>query len=512
MNTKPENDPSHLQDIQGKSILIVDDNLAILGVLSGYLKNCGFTVLTEQDGNSAIEKAQSAIPALILLDIMMPGIDGFETCRRLKTIAVTQNIPVIFLTALSEVENKMRGFEVGAVDYVTKPIQFEEVFARVTTHLRIQQFQTQLKTQNNLLQQRNQELALLQQLGQMFSSSLDLNDVLNTALEGIQHLLKIYSASFWLIEQETGELVCMQAKGPGSESVLYKQLPLGQGITGRAAKKRESIVIPDIQVDKRHFKFVNDVHSMMSIPLQAKEKVIGILNLVDLRVGHFTSQDLILLEPIAAAAAIAIENARLYTTAQQEIAERKRAEAALEKANQELQRLALLDGLTQIANRRWFDEYLHLEWQRSIREGLPLALILCDVDYFKLYNDTYGHQAGDKCLQQIARAMSRAVQRPADFVARYGGEEFVIILPDTAADGARHVAQALQHAVQQLKIPHSQSSVNEYVTLSLGIVWTKPEQADSSAEFVAVADEALYEAKTQGRNRYLCSRTNRFEH
>ncbi|MBW4679864.1 MAG: diguanylate cyclase [Microcoleus vaginatus WJT46-NPBG5] len=184
-----------------------------------------------------------------------------------------------------------------------------------------------------------------------------------------------------------------------------------------------------------------------------------------------------------------------------DITARQRAEAALQKANRELERLATLDGLTQVANRRRFDQYLSQEWVRLAREMKPLSLILCDVDYFKNYNDTYGHQAGDDCLQQIARALNRTIQSSAHLLARYGGEEFAVILPNTNAETAFTLAEALRLAVQQLKIEHAKSLVSQYATLSLGVATIIPTQEFSPKTLISVADKALYLAKNQGRNR-----------
>ncbi len=177
--------------------------------------------------------------------------------------------------------------------------------------------------------------------------------------------------------------------------------------------------------------------------------------------------------------------------------------AALEKANQELLTLARSDGLTQIANRRHFDEVLRLEWNVLRREKLPLSLILCDVDYFKRYNDTYGHPAGDECLRQVAQVLRHSVRRPADLVARYGGEEFVVTLPNTSAEGAIHIATEIQKKVQQLQIPHAQSTVSHYVTLSFGIASLVPQPLTSPETLINLADHALYEAKRQGRNQIV---------
>jgi len=174
----------------------------------------------------------------------------------------------------------------------------------------------------------------------------------------------------------------------------------------------------------------------------------------------------------------------------------------LQQANQSLHRLAILDGLTQLANRRRFDEYLNQEWQRALREQHALALIICDVDCFKAYNDTYGHRAGDVCLQQVAWAICQVVHRPADLIARYGGEEFAIILPATDLSGASYVAEEIRQSVYWLRLPHEQSSVSEYVTVSLGVCSLIPDLTLSSTLLIDTADKALYDAKAAGRNTY----------
>lgn len=180
----------------------------------------------------------------------------------------------------------------------------------------------------------------------------------------------------------------------------------------------------------------------------------------------------------------------------------------LQEANLELQSLASLDSLTQIANRRYFDEYFNLEWQRLAREKVPLSLILCDVDFFKTYNDTYGHQAGDDCLQQVAKAIKSALKRSADLVARYGGEEFAIILPNTETSGAVHVAEKILAAVEAMEIAHANSQIGNKVTLSLGVASTVPGHKSSPATLIAAADRALYQAKAQGRARVILDRSN----
>ncbi|MBH8564171.1 diguanylate cyclase [Nostoc sp. CENA67] len=180
----------------------------------------------------------------------------------------------------------------------------------------------------------------------------------------------------------------------------------------------------------------------------------------------------------------------------------------MQAANLELQRLVNLDDLTQIANRRRFDECLHAEWHRLKREQMPLSLILCDIDFFKRYNDTYGHLAGDDCLRQVATALKSVVQRPADLIARYGGEEFVVILPNTKHQGAIHVARTILQAVRNLAIPHAESSVSKHVTISVGVVSIIPNLDLSPQDLMAAADKALYAAKQQGRDRVISFQFN----
>jgi diguanylate cyclase (GGDEF)-like protein len=181
---------------------------------------------------------------------------------------------------------------------------------------------------------------------------------------------------------------------------------------------------------------------------------------------------------------------------------RVRTQLTVKRQADALRALSLTDGLTGVANRRAFDERLDAEWRRCARAGLPMALILADIDHFKQYNDHYGHQAGDSCLAQAAAAMRRSAGRPQDLVARYGGEEFAILLPQLGAAGAERVAAKLQAEMETLAIPHALAPGRALLTLSMGVAEMVPHDAATPADLVQAADTLLYEAKAAGRGRY----------
>lgn len=289
-------------------VLVIDDDQTNIKVIIETLKTAGLTIISARNGEMGIKRASFSQPDLILLDVMMPGIDGFETCRRLKSEPATQSIPILFMTALNDEDSKVKGFDIGGVDYITKPVGQREVLARVKTHLN----------------------------------------------------------------------------------------------------------------------------------LQRKQKL--------------------------------------------------------------LERLAAIDGLTEIPNRRQFDEVLEKEWRRSQRAKYPLSLIAIDIDYFKQFNDTYGHTCGDECLRKVAQTLACSVRRASDFVARYGGEEFAAILPETPPEGAVEIAEKMRENVESLKIAHAGSAVSDCVTLSLGVGAIAPAREIPPKQLIETADRALYLAKASGRN------------
>lgn len=319
------------------NILIVDDIPSNIDILSSILGQVGYHVMIAYSGQSALVKSKNHNLDLIMLDILMPDIDGLTVCKQLKENPQTQDIPVIFMTGLSEIKDKVAGFEVGAADYITKPIQYQEVLARVNTHISIYQLQKQLK-------------------------------------EEVEH------------------------------------------------------------------------SNQLTQTLKTKTK-------------------------------------------------------ELEYANKILEKLANIDGLTCIANRRCLDLHLEKEWANLVHKQKPLALLLIDIDHFKLYNDHYGHQAGDECLQMIANTIEQSLSRPTDLVGRYGGEEFMVLLPNTMQIQAIEIANTIQNNIQYLNIPHIAASRYNRITASIGITSITLYTQETLEQLIEAADKALYSAKNTGRNR-----------
>jgi len=227
-------------------------------------------------------------------------------------------------------------------------------------------------------------------------------------------------------------------------------------------------------------------------------EVRGVIAVEDIAFPDYLDQYLNLALSVVDLCELPIENARKYETL-------LHTEEMLRNANENLYQLSTTDALTGIANRRAYDEYVEIEWKKMLRNNTPLALIICDIDFFKKYNDRYGHNGGDICLHTVAQIIRQKAVRPGDFVARYGGEEFAVILPATKAAGAFHVAEKIRTAVAQYGIPHEDSAAAPCVTLSLGIAQIEPLLAAqlSSATLFRVADAALYQAKNEGRNRTI---------
>jgi len=326
-------------------ILLVDDVPINLQVLERLLAKNGYKTVSACDGVEALEKAAELHPDLILMDIMMPRLNGIDACIEFKQTEFGKDVPVIFLTALTDTGSMVSGFESGGVDYVTKPFQELELIVRVRTHLELR------------------------------AAKLEL------------------------------------------------------------AKHNQSLV--------------------------------------------------------------------------EELEERRQFEDELLAYEKELEQKVNIDELTQVANRRGMNQYLDEISQLLPKDSSELAMIMCDIDFFKNYNDQYGHPQGDVCLKQVALAISHAKKRPVDLVARYGGEEFLVILPHASVKEAERVAKELRAEVESLELKHEASSVSPHVTLSIGVASVTPDGSRETVDrLIAMADQALYLAKHAGRHRIVLYKEN----
>lgn len=469
----------------------------------------------------------------ILLDLHLPDCNGLDSLVQLKDQA--PDIPILVLTGLNDHALAVEAVRRGAQDYLVK--------GRFEGELLIRAIRYAIERHcigRQLRKQMDQERLLAQML-EHIRESLDIETILQTTVTEVRQFLKTDRVLLYHYESQDQRgivvdakddaanrhpwhpqvyqdlvLLCLLLREPqlipavvdwtdppvaGYTDFLQKcqlrsllTLPIWRTASLPAGATTEEKPLQSLPVSPHppakvpHKGGGGDARHPVSSPSREK-KLWGILIAHDCdEPRQWQPGEIEFLKHLTSQVAIAIQQSELYQQ--------------LEAANQRLQALTILDSLTGIANRRRFDEVLRTEWQRQAREKMPISLILCDIDYFKLYNDTYGHLAGDACLQQVARAIAACARRSADVVARYGGEEFAAILPDTDAWGANTVAERIREQVAALELPHEKSLVSAYVTLSMGIATTvPPAHLPCATTLIDAADTALYRAKETGRDR-----------
>ncbi len=347
------------------------------------------------------------------------------------------------------------------------------------------------------LRQQSEREQMIQVITHRIRQTLDLNQILETTADEIRHFLDVDRVLIYRFNSDQSRIVIAESLAQPWPSALGFEMPktyffelenslLYQGYIEAIDDVNEAIIQPS------HQQVLTDLHvqAKLTVPLWQGETLWGVMVAHQCRCPRvWKPLDRGCLLQLSVQVEIAIHQSELY--------------CQLAQANQELEQLATQDGLTQIANRRTFNRVLEQEWERMQRDQEPLSLLLIDVDYFKRYNDHYGHQAGDHCLCRVAQVLNQAVQRPADLVARYGGEEFAVLLPQTDAKGAVEVAQNIQSLLHALGIEHCYSPISLQVTVSIGLSAVVPSPTFSLDEWVYETDQALYAAKAQGRNGYV---------
>lgn len=481
-------------------LLIVDDEPVNRQVLKNFLQqNYRLTLAT--DGAEALALVEQGLqPDLILIDLMMPKMTGYKVIQILRQSFPADCLPIILLSTRNQPEDIVFGLDVGANDYLVKPIAKDELLARIRTHLQIKQLEEEtIRLTVEYEKQFAQFLEALPvgvavhradgsifYLNQMAQQLLHQPAVSNISRDQLSKTYQVYRAG-------TNELYPTD------------QLPSTRALRG------EQVAVDDLEMRSGNHILALEVRGTPILDEQG-EVIYAIVAFQDVtkrkRADKILSDYFHTLEQEVnqRTAELAEANAHL----QKEVQERHKAQQALEALNQQLKQLADLDSLTQVANRRCFDFHLQQAWQRSLQEQQPIALVLFDVDYFKRYNDCYGHQAGDICLLRVAQTADHWMKSESNLVARYGGEEFAIILPNTNIIKAVAIAEKLRHAIRQLEIPHQQSDVSSVVTISLGIASLIPTLHDQPDTLITLADQALYDAKQQGRNRYAIRKKTNF--
>ena len=482
-------------------IFLIGNNANNFGLLPQLLTESRFNVVIAKSVDSAIYQAEYAQPNLMILDITEPKFDGVKACQLLKKHEITTDIPMVLLSDFAHQEEKIKCLEAGAVDYINKPIQPEEVLIRVRNNITICQLRKQVNEQNQRIQNQIAIQRLIGMMQERICQSDKLEEILHHTVNELQAILQNERVSVYQFEEYSHQTVVLDSINMNLQDIYNQDSTKRSNYIDyiqnyQATKTSDYSSINEYQKNQPRYREENQPN--LILPIRPGGKIWGLL-IVESISQKVDGQELQveLLKQLATQIGITIQQAQLYER--------------LQTVNEELHRLATLDSLTQLANRYWFNMYLSQEWQHLLIEEAQgfrvkgnsncLSLIMCDVDYFKPYNDTYGHLAGDFCLQEVAKAIQETVNRPADLVARYGGEEFAVILPNTSAEMAFDIAERIRTKVKGLRIAHSKSPISQYVTLSLGVSSILPHRESSPEELIATADRALYRAKEQGRDR-----------
>ena len=359
------------------------------------------------------------------------------------------------------------------------------------------------------LRKRARLMEMMSEVSRTALDSTDLRELLDRIARYIHEHFPLEIAAIVMYDSSRREFV--QTASAGEIFVApATRWTIDDGIIGRCIRTRQTQIVPDVTADKEYLTVNARVRSEVVIPIRFRDTVVGVLNLESALPDAFSPANVLAFEAFADQVAGAIHLASMYdrvadTTLklEQKTRDLEQANAHLANAIETLHRISTQDGLSGVSNRRHFDETIGLEWRRAARSRDPLSLLMIDIDYFKAFNDSAGHQAGDDTLRRVAQTLRSSVHRAADLVSRYGGEEFAVLLPETDGDHAITIANTLREQIESLGIEHPEAPLGR-VTVSIGVASVVPPRDGANVEdFVRCADTALYEAKRQGRNRVV---------
>ncbi|MBV9571202.1 MAG: PleD family two-component system response regulator [Alphaproteobacteria bacterium] len=451
-------------------VLVVDDILSNVKLLEAKLAAEYFEVVTAYSGVEALAKVEEHEPDIVLLDVMMPGMDGFEACRRIKQNPKTAHLPVVMVTALDQPSDRVAGLESGADDFLTKPVDDAALFARVRSLVRLKMM--------------TDELRMREETGQ----TMGLIDAAQTLVES---------------SAPTGRVLVIEDR-PESVSAFRSALN-GKNEVCAVDSFEEALVQvrsadPDlivVSLGLRGFDGLRLCSQLRSLPQARNIPILVIVNDGDRRkltqalemgVNDYLTRP--------------IDKNELVARVRTQL--RKKSYADRLRHNMQLSlEMAITDQLTGLHNRRYMSRHLDTLLTSAERAERPLAFLIMDIDHFKAVNDTYGHDSGDEVLREFASRISANV-RGIDLACRYGGEEFVVVMPDTDVDFAATVAERLRRSVESVPFAISREPHKLNITISIGIA-ASDETGDTADALLHRADKALYRAKREGRNRVVAT-------
>jgi two-component system cell cycle response regulator len=446
-------------------ILVVDDVEANIRLLEAKLTLEYYEVLTAGDGSRALQVAQDERPDIILLDVMMPGMDGFETCRRLKADPLTRHIPVVLVTALDGREDKLKGLDAGADDFVTKPIDDVILFARVRSLLRLKSVMDELREREESGRRLGVDTDGAGRLRGSGGRILIVDDNARQVQKMVDHL----SAEHRPMVESDPAAAMIAARGP--------------------------IDLMIVNVSSAEFDGLRFVAQTRSTEAARRIPILAVVDPADrgrlLKALELGVND-ILLRPV--------DSEELEARARTQIKRKRYADFLKQKLDYSLE-MAVTDALTGLHNRRYMAGQLQALMSRAGHGGDPVAVLVLDIDHFKLVNDGFGHDAGDEVLREFAVRLATNV-RAIDLPCRLGGEEFVVVMPGASLEDAAQVADRIRRDVGAQPFPIMGGTEALTVTVSVGVA-ASTGPADTPDALLKRADEGVYEAKARGRNQVI---------
>ncbi|RSC38051.1 PleD family two-component system response regulator [Agrobacterium sp. FDAARGOS_525] len=448
-------------------VLVVDDIPANVKLLEARLVAEYFDVVTAEDGFKALAICDKEQVDIILLDIMMPGMDGFEVCERLKANPDTAHIPVVMVTALDQPSDRVRGLKAGADDFLTKPVNDLQLIARVKSLVRLKAVSDELRVRAEAARQ-----------------------------IGIEEMLRSDG-----LMQTPGRILVADGRASSQERIVRALKPVAEvdAVTEPQAALLKATGNPfELVIVNSNFEDYDPLRLCSQLRSLERTRFLPLLLVAEQGADDMVARALDLgvndyiLRPIDPNELVARSLTQIR---------RKRYNEHLRLNLQHTMELAIVDGLTGLNNRRYLDNHLKILFDRAAVRGRPISICMTDVDRFKLVNDTYGHDVGDEVLREFA-ARIRSTVRGADLACRYGGEEFVVVMPDTPIELAASVAERLRTIVEDKPFYVRSIDRELSITASLGIA-SGSGAFGTPDELLRQADRALYEAKHAGRNRVV---------